>query len=101
VSGLAAGARRRWAIAALALLLPYAALAWLGAQALDQASRVHRIVDGDCDAWRGIADIPLPANASPIAHRIVDGARTAYSGRCIGVLGPLGPPPTAPPTTTP
>lgn len=93
--------RRRWLAFVVALLLPYAALAWLGAQALDQASRVHRIVDGDCAAWRSIAEIPLPADASPVGHQIVDGARQAYRGRCTGVLGPLPPPTTPTPTPTP
>jgi hypothetical protein len=93
-----AAARRRWTGLVLALLLPLGALGWLGARALDEASRVHRIVDGDCAAWLSIASIPLPDNASPVAHQIVDGARQAYNGRCTAVLGPLPPAPTTTPT---
>jgi hypothetical protein len=90
--------RRRWAAFAAALLLPYATLGWLSARATNEATRVHQVVDGDCAAWLSIATIPLPDNASPVAHQIVDGARQAYTGRCTAVLGPLPPAPTTTPT---
>jgi hypothetical protein len=90
---------RRWTAIGLALLLPLGALGWVSARALGEASRVHRIVDGDCDFYRDLGTIPLAPGAARVAHQVVDDARAAYHARC-DQLGPLPPAPTLTPTPT-
>ncbi len=62
--------------------------------------RLHRLIDGDCQAFAAIGTLDVPASAAPALHRIVDSQRGAYNRRCVDVGGPLPPVRTLTPTPT-
>jgi hypothetical protein len=100
IARLRAGLRVRTAV--LSALLVVVAAAGVGGAwwSLGETERLHRVVDRDCGAFAAIATIPLPPDAAPVARQIVDGARTAYDGRCVEVGGPLPPAATITPAPT-
>lgn len=98
--------RRTWTFIVVAALISA-----LGGSSIDYLAgsqqRLHFVVDGDCDFYSSIGTLPVPRNAGPALHRIIDSARVAYRARCdqFGQLPPVVtyvPTPTTPaPSSTP
>jgi hypothetical protein len=71
------------------------------ANASADRDQLHRIIDGDCQAFAAIGTLDVPPTAAPVLHRIIDSQRGAYNRRCVDVDGPLPPVRTVTPSPSP